>query len=95
MVNKIDVSHKLVFASVVLAAFFGLAVIASPQLAGTLGISAASSKVVIDLINAYSTVTFVITVIGIITGVGSVGSGVAATVLYLIKKKGKAKAAAW
>ncbi|HEX1157265.1 uberolysin/carnocyclin family circular bacteriocin, partial [Streptococcus pneumoniae] len=47
------------------------------------------------LISAYSTVTAVISIVGAITGVGSIGSGIAATVLYILKKKGAAKAALW
>lgn len=89
--------RKLAFLSVGLAvvAAFVTAVFVSPQLASTLGISTGSAAAVVKFLNAYSSITFVLTIIGIVTGVGSVGSGIAATVLYLLKKKGKAKAAAF
>jgi circularin A/uberolysin family circular bacteriocin len=66
-----------------------------PMLAGSLGISTASANQVVNLISAYGTASFVISMIGAVTGVGSIGSGILATVLYLIKKRGKAKAALW
>jgi circularin A/uberolysin family circular bacteriocin len=79
--------------------FFGsitmLYLVHLPMLAGSLGISTASASQVVNLISAYGTASFVISMIGAATGVGSIGSGVLATVLYIIKKKGKAKAALW
>lgn len=89
--------RKLAFFSVGLAVVgaFLTAIFVSPQLASTLGISTGSAATVVKFLSIYSSITFVITIIGIITGVGSIGSGIAATVLYLLKKKGKAKAAAF
>ncbi len=43
----------------------------------------------------YSTVTAVKFIVKVQSRVGSIGSGIAATVLYILKKKGAAKAALW
>lgn len=80
------------FFSVSLTMFY---LVHSPMVAGALGISTESANKVVNLISAYGTASFVISMIGAATGVGSIGSGVVATVLFLIKKKGKAKAALW
>lgn len=95
--KKIEIHTKLLLTSAVLffIAWLCLGIINLPQLAGALGLTAASSEIVVNLIGAYSTVTTVISIIGVVTGVGSIGSGIAATVLFLIKKKGKAEAALW
>ncbi|RZI52302.1 circular bacteriocin, circularin A/uberolysin family [Aeribacillus pallidus] len=66
-----------------------------PFLSGQLGISTASAWAVVDLLDKYQSVTFVISIIGAITGVGSISSALLASVLYILKKKGKAKAAAF
>ncbi|BBU38508.1 uberolysin/carnocyclin family circular bacteriocin [Aeribacillus composti] len=72
-----------------------LAIGNAPFLAGQLGISTASAWAVVDLLDKYQSVTFVISIIGAITGVGSISSALLASVLYILKKKGKAKAAAF
>lgn len=96
MTKNVSTIKKLYVLTALLGiSFVVLMFVSSPLIAANLGVSAASAKTVVDLINAASTVSTVISVIGVVTGVGSVGSGVAATILALIKKKGKAKAAAW
>lgn len=97
MTRTLSSVRKLAFFSVGLAVVgaFLTAIFVSPQLASTLGISTGAATAVVNFLNAYSSITFVITIVGVITGVGSMGSGIAATVLYLLKKYGKAKAAAF
>ncbi|MDR2660731.1 MAG: uberolysin/carnocyclin family circular bacteriocin [Lactobacillaceae bacterium] len=65
------------------------------QVAGALGISLTSATKVINLIQAYQTLAAVVTVVGALSGIGSVTSGIVATVLYLLKKEAKAKVALW
>nr|WP_057491861.1 uberolysin/carnocyclin family circular bacteriocin [Streptococcus orisasini] len=92
---KLSDSKKLYYTSIACAvmAFASFGLLTSPLLAGALGISTTAANQVVNLISAYSTVTTVISIVGAITGVGSIGSGVAAAVLYILKKKGKAAAA--
>lgn len=94
---KLERHNKMLLLSITLAAtsWLSLGFINLPNLAGALGISASAAGTVVNLVSTYSTVTAVISIIGAITGVGAVSSGVAATVLYLIKQKGKATAALW
>ena len=57
------------------------------------GIRPSAASTAVNLLSAYSTLSAAMAIIGAITGVGAVGSGIAATVLYLIKQRGKAAAA--
>ena len=91
--KRMEFHNKFLIVSVMLAviSWLSLGVVSFPMLAGTLGISTGSAATVVNLISAYSTVTAVISIVGAITGVGSIGSGIAATVLYMLKKKSAAK----
>lgn len=99
--KRMEFHNKFLIVSAMLAviSWLSLGVVSFPMLAGTLGISTKAAATVVNLISAYSTVTAVISIVGAITGaitgVGSIGSGIAATVLYILKKKGAAKAALW
>ncbi|MBY8911992.1 uberolysin/carnocyclin family circular bacteriocin [Bacillus sp. YC2] len=66
-----------------------------PLIAAQLGLSTATAATIVNFLDGVSSVTTVITIIGMFTGVGTIGSAFAATVLTLIKKQGKAKAAAF
>ena len=93
--KRMEFHNKFLIVSAMLAviSWLSLGVVSFPMLAGTLEISTGSAATVVNLISAYSTVTAVISIVGAITGVGSIGSGIAATVLYMLKKKSAAKAA--
>lgn len=95
--KRMEFHNKFLIVSAMLAviSWLSLGVVSFTMLAGTLGISTKAAATVVNLISAYSTVTAVISIVGAITGVGSIGSGIAATVLYILKKKGAAKAALW
>ncbi|HEW9368711.1 TPA: uberolysin/carnocyclin family circular bacteriocin [Streptococcus pneumoniae] len=95
--KRMEFHNKFLIVSAMLAviSWLSLGVVSFPMLAGTLGISTKAAATVVNLISAYSTVTAVISIVGAITGVGFIGSGIAATVLYILKKKGAAKAALW
>ncbi|WP_208559913.1 uberolysin/carnocyclin family circular bacteriocin [Marinilactibacillus kalidii] len=88
--KKIEIHTKLLLTSVILffIAWLCLGITNLPQLAGALGLSTASSEIVLNLVGPYTTV---VTIIGVVTGIGSLGSGIAATVLFIIKKKGNFK----
>ena len=85
--KRMEFHNKFLIVSVMLAviSWLSLGVVSFPMLAGTLGISTGSAATVVNLISAYSTVTAVISIV----------SGIAATVLYMLKKKSAAKAALW
>lgn len=95
--KKLELHNKMLLFSVVLGAVCWLSqgLIHLPNLAGALGVSTANANLVVNLISAYSTITTVISIIGAITGVGAIGSSIAASLLYIMKQKGKAKAALW
>ena len=82
------INFSLFPAMLAVISWLSLGVVSFPMLAGTLGISTKAAATVVNLISAYSTVTAVISIVGAITGVGSIGSGIAATVLYILKKEG-------
>ncbi|MCP2034189.1 circularin A/uberolysin family circular bacteriocin [Planomicrobium sp. HSC-17F08] len=67
----------------------------SALIAAQLGISTGAAATVVAFLDTWSSVATVITVIGVFTGVGTIGAGVAATILTILKKQGKAKAAAF
>ncbi|MDP7981440.1 uberolysin/carnocyclin family circular bacteriocin [Bacillus sp. WLY-B-L8] len=74
----------------------GLLMLSSaPHIAGTLGVSTGTANQVVTLIDQYQTATAIVSIVGAITGVGGITAGIVSTVLFLLKKKGKAKAAAW
>jgi circularin A/uberolysin family circular bacteriocin len=79
------------FAVTVLALFIGNA----PLIAAQFGLSTATAATIVNFLDATSSVATVISIIGIFTGVGTIGSATAAVILTLIKKQGKAKAAAF
>ncbi|EGO2662342.1 circular bacteriocin, circularin A/uberolysin family [Enterococcus faecalis] len=66
-----------------------------PHLTSTLGISAYAAKKVIDIISAASSVAAVVGIIAAVVGGGGIGVAVLATAKALVKKYGKAYAAAW
>ena len=94
---KLERHNKMLLLSIALTAmsWMALGFVNLPNLAGALGISTSAASTAVNLLSAYSTLSAAMAIIGAITGVGAVGSGVAATVLYLIKQRGKAAAALW
>lgn len=64
-------------------------------IAANLGVSSGTAFAMVNFLDAWSSVATVITVVGMFTGVGTISAGVAATILAILKKKGKAKAAAF
>lgn len=67
----------------------------TPYIAGALGLSTGTATQVVSLISAYQTAAAIVSIVGALTGVGGITSGIVATVLFLLKKQGKAKAALW
>ncbi|GEL67958.1 uberolysin/carnocyclin family circular bacteriocin [Marinilactibacillus psychrotolerans] len=80
-----------IFATILTGVFFFV----SPDLTSTLGISAYASKKVIDIISAASSVAAVAGIIAAVVGGGGIGVAILATAKALVKKYGKAYAAAW
>jgi circularin A/uberolysin family circular bacteriocin len=66
-----------------------------PLIAAQLGLSTATAWTVVNFLDGVSSVATVISIIGMFTGVGTIGSAFAATLLAILKKQGKAKAAAF
>lgn len=88
------------FWTILSIAFFAATAIAltlanAPFIAANLGVSSATAYNMANALNNISNVATALTIIGTFTGVGTVGSGVAATILAILKKKGVAKAAAF
>lgn len=64
-------------------------------LVSMLGISTAAATKVINIIDAFSTVTLIISLIGVIVGAGAVSAALVATAKGMIKKYGKKYATLW
>ncbi|MEC1966740.1 uberolysin/carnocyclin family circular bacteriocin [Bacillus cereus] len=96
MVNQQSFKNYALLSVTLMVVSLGLFMLSSaPHIAGTLGISTATATQVVSLIDKYQTATAIVSIVGAMTGVGGITSGIVATVLFLLKKKGKAKAAAW
>lgn len=78
-----------------LTVFTGAFLFVAPDLTSTLGISAYAAKKVIDIISAASSVAAVVGIIAAVVGGGGIGVAVLSTAKALVKKYGKAYAAAW
>ncbi|MGX4669379.1 uberolysin/carnocyclin family circular bacteriocin [Cerasibacillus sp. JNUCC 74] len=87
--------YALLSLSLFAVTLLALAIGSGPLIAAQLGLSTTTSIAIVNLLSVGSTVATVITVIGMFSGVGTIGSAFAATVLTLMKKHGKAKAAAF
>lgn len=88
-------SYALLSAALLAVTLLTLTIGGMPLIAAQLGLSTTTSIAIVNLLSVGSSVAWVITVIGMVSGVGTIGSAFAATVLMLLKKKGKAKAAAF
>lgn len=89
-------SFSVLTASVAIICLSLVALIyASPLVAAQLGLSTGQAAIVVNLIDKYQTATAVVAIVGALSGVGSISSALVASALYLLKKKGKAKAAAF
>ena len=66
-----------------------------PFIAQQLGLSTAASLGLAQALKTVGTVATAITVIGTFTGVGTIGSSLAAVILHKVKKEGAKKAAAF
>ncbi|MDO4605292.1 MAG: uberolysin/carnocyclin family circular bacteriocin [Helcococcus sp.] len=65
------------------------------NLTSTLGISAYAAKKIIDIISTASTIWSIVGIVAAVVGTGAIGVGILATAKTLVKKYGKAWAAAW
>jgi circularin A/uberolysin family circular bacteriocin len=96
MVNVRDSKfYVLLSASLLGVTLLALVIGTGPLIAAQLGLSTATSATIVSFLDAFSTVSYVVTIIGLFSGVGTITSAFAATVLTILKKKGKAKAAAF
>ena len=67
----------------------------TPLIAAQLGLSTGTAIALVNLLDNITSVATALTIIAAFTGVGTIGSAVAVSVLAILKKKGKAKAAAF
>nr|WP_277717620.1 uberolysin/carnocyclin family circular bacteriocin [Priestia flexa]WEZ10396.1 uberolysin/carnocyclin family circular bacteriocin [Priestia flexa]WEZ10406.1 uberolysin/carnocyclin family circular bacteriocin [Priestia flexa] len=96
MTNVKDSKFFVLLAGCLLAVtVLALSIGNAPLIAAQLGVSTATAATVVNFLSAASSVATVISIIGVFTGVGTIGSAMAATILTIIKKQGKAKAAAF
>ena len=87
--------YALISATLLAVTLLALAIGSAPLIAAQLGLSTATAATIVNFLDAFSSVAYVITIVGIFTGVGTIGSAMAATILTILKKQGKAKAAAF
>ncbi|APT51232.1 circular bacteriocin, circularin A/uberolysin family [Bacillus sp. Nf3] len=96
MTKATDSKFYALLSLLLLAVTLGALVIGNGSLiAANLGVSSGTAFAMVNFLDAWSSVATVITVVGMFTGVGTISAGVAATILAILKKKGKAKAAAF
>lgn len=88
-------SYILLSISLFIVTLLALAIGSMSLISGQLGLSTTTSIAIVNLLDVGSSVATVITIIGLFSGVGTIGSAFAATVLTILKKQGKAKAAAF
>lgn len=93
--NKSTKFYALLSLSLFAVTLVALMIGNGPLIAAQLGVSTTAAAIVVKFLDTWSTVATVITVVGIFTGVGTISSGIAAAILTVLKKKGKAKAAAF
>ncbi|ELY8689071.1 circular bacteriocin, circularin A/uberolysin family [Enterococcus faecalis] len=86
---------KLLCGILLLAVTFMFTNFNSPQLVATLGFSAKTANQIVDVVNAYGTASFAISLVLAITGAGASVSALVATVYQYIKKKGQKYAVTW
>lgn len=67
----------------------------APFIAANLGLSSGASLTLAKTLDSVSSVATALSIIGVFTGVGTIGSALTATILAVIKKKGVAKGAAF
>ncbi|GAA0308599.1 circularin A/uberolysin family circular bacteriocin [Gracilibacillus halotolerans] len=93
---KVKYKNNILLSGTLLAiSLAALAFVSAPFLAAQLGISTASAMAIINLIDGIRWVTVAMSIIAAASGVGAIGSALTAVVLQMIKKQGKAKAAAF
>lgn len=79
----------------VIAIAFLFLTISLPNLAANLGISTAVATKIINIIDTYSNIATIVSLIGVILGYGVVSTALVATAKKLISKYGKGYAATW
>jgi circularin A/uberolysin family circular bacteriocin len=87
--------YALLSLSLFAVTLVALAIGNGPLIAAQLGLSTGTAATIVNFLDGVSSVATVITIIGMFTGVGTIGSALAASVLTILKKQGKAKAAAF
>ncbi|MCY7749228.1 uberolysin/carnocyclin family circular bacteriocin [Bacillus inaquosorum] len=87
--------YALLSVSLFAVTLLALAIGNGPLIAAQLGLSTGTAATIVNFLDGVSSVATVISIIGMFTGVGTIGSAFAATVLTILKKQGKAKAAAF
>ncbi|MDQ6468833.1 uberolysin/carnocyclin family circular bacteriocin [Exiguobacterium acetylicum] len=93
--NKSTKFYALLSLSLFAVTLVALMIGNGPLIAAQLGVSTGTAATVVKFLDTWSSVATVITIVGVFTGVGTIGSGIAATILTILKKQGKAKAAAF
>ena len=72
-----------------------LLAVSFPLLAANLGISTAVAGKIITIINAYSTIATIVSLVGVILGYGVISTALVITAKQVISKFGKAYATTW
>lgn len=87
-------SLKVVVVLGTLTLFFSL-FSSLPNIAGMLGLSTSAAGTVYNIFQSYSDIAMAASIVGAFTGVGTIEASMSAAILYVIKKKAKAKAVAF
>lgn len=95
-IKKMDTRFFVVLTAV-LGFIFALTLLLSygPAVATALGISTEAATRVVNVIQAYQTAAAIVSIVGALTGVGTITSGIVSAVLYMLKKKAKGQVALW
>ncbi|MFP7239943.1 uberolysin/carnocyclin family circular bacteriocin [Bacillus altitudinis] len=87
--------YALLSLSLLVVTLIALVIGNGSLIAANLGVSTGTAFTIVNFLDAWSSVATVITIVGMFTGVGTISAGVAASILAIIKKKEKSKAAAF
>ncbi|MEH7514995.1 uberolysin/carnocyclin family circular bacteriocin [Gottfriedia acidiceleris] len=88
-------NKKTTFYVLGMAVLLSTLTISLPHLAGNLGISTKVASKVINIIDTFSTITTIISLIGVIVGYGVISTAIVISAKKIISKYGKAYATTW
>lgn len=89
------INKKLIAYMLLMGIIMTLFATTTPFLAANLGISTTAANYIISIIDTYSTISTIVSILAVVIGYGIVSTGIVIIAKQLIVKFGKGYAAAW